>query len=100
MDAAELREQLEGFLRQPIEVKIYGGQDEEPPVPVQKTLYKLENCPDHTHLRLYFDKTYFLAIPFDSTCLCTEEQFQAYDAQHELHYSIKKLTSNVEKLNT
>lgn len=84
-------EQLESFINQRIEISIYGGEEEEIPAAVEKKLYKLEHCPDQTHLRFYFDPYYFIAIPLDSRCEYTEKEWLAFDSVQGLHYKIRKI---------
>ena len=91
MLAAETREALDAFINQTVEFKIYDGADQVPPVPVQKLVYKIEYCPDKTHIRLFFDDFFFIAIPLASQFSIADGQIDAFDTENHLSYSIKKL---------
>ena len=57
---------------------------------VQKTIKKLQFCPDHTHLRIYFDEVNFFAIPLDATVTESVNEWTACDQHSGLNYTIKR----------
>lgn len=65
------------------------GGDQAPTV--QKTIKKVQLCPDSTHIRFYFDDFYFLAVPLSSDVSWSDEQWAAFDFESGLTYSIKKV---------
>ena len=81
---------LESFKSKDVSVVIHGEQGEETPPSLTKTISKLENCPDHTHLRIFFDAFHFLAVPLTSEVVCTEQVWTAYDKESGLYYVIKR----------
>jgi hypothetical protein len=82
-------EALQPFVAHPICLSIRGEEEEEYSPEVEKTLVKLEACPDGTHLRLYFNQVQFLAIPFVSQITLGEDSYQAYDSVTKLYYHVK-----------
>lgn len=83
-------EDLEPYVSSPVLVRIRGEEGEEMPPWLPKSIKKIEPCPDHTHLRIYFDSHYFFAVPFDSKVTQTEKEWTAYDGNTGLYYAIKK----------
>lgn len=80
-------EELEPFMSVPVRVAIQG---EEHAPWMDKTIKKARLCPDGTHVRLYFDDFYFLAIPVTAAVTKTESNWTAYDEEVGLYYIIKK----------
>lgn len=83
-------EDLQQYISSPVLVRIRGGEGEEMPPWLPKSIQKIEPCPDHTHLRIYFDSHYFFAVPFDSEVTKTDKEWTAYDQNTGLYYAIKK----------
>src|SRR5574342_562662 len=83
-------EALEVFAAGDVSVAILGEQGEETPPSFKKTIKRMENCPDGTHLRIYFDDFYFFAVPLISEVVFSDEQWTAYDKESGLYYVIKR----------
>jgi hypothetical protein len=62
-------------------------ETEKTPV-IRKVLNRVQACPDNTHVRLFFDQTSFLAIPFSCKSICNDSEFHAFDLEAGLHYHI------------
>jgi hypothetical protein len=82
--------ELKEFISQPIQVSIQGEDGEDQGPVVGKNLLKLEPCPDNTHMRIYFDRYYFIAIPYSSEIVWVNNEFQAFDHEGKLYYRIRK----------
>lgn len=82
---------LQSFISSPVEVSIQDGQGEDKAPFVKQTVLKLETCPDHTHLRIFFDQKKFFAVPLTSTVTMNESEWIAFDRFSELHYVIRKV---------
>jgi hypothetical protein len=52
---------------------------------------KIQTCPDHTHVRFYFDTIYFLAVPLNSKVNQSEASFSASDQVSGLTYTFQKV---------
>ena len=83
-------EDLNRFLSEHIQAGIQDIQGEERAPFVQKTIKKLQFCPDHTHLRIYFDEVNFFAIPLDATVTESVNEWTACDHHSGLNYTIKR----------
>lgn len=83
-------EDLNRFLAVPVQVGIQDIQGEERAPLLQKTIKKLQICPDHTHLRIYFNDIKFLAVPLDATVTESANEWTACDPHSGLNYTIKK----------
>ncbi|WML49909.1 hypothetical protein RCG23_08580 [Neobacillus sp. PS3-34] len=62
------------------------GSDQAPAV--KKFIKKVQLCPDSTHIRLYFDDFYFLAVPLASESTLTETEWTAHDQESGLTYKV------------
>lgn len=83
---------LEQFIGETIDVHIFGEKDEDHPPAVTKSLKKLELCPDKTHLRLYFDDFYFIAVPVESNFVSAlGHTVVIHDPTANLNYKIKRV---------
>jgi hypothetical protein len=82
---------LQSFVSEPVDVAILDEQGEERAPFVRKTVQKLEICPDQTHLRIYFDKIHFFAVPLHSRITQTSNEWSALDHENELQYIIRKV---------
>lgn len=87
-------EDLQDFVSVPVEVAILDEHGGEKAPFVKKTIKRLGLCPDQTHLRIYFDDVYFLAVPLDSKVRKTNLEWSAIDAGGNLHYKIRKVREN------
>ncbi|GAA0324737.1 hypothetical protein GCM10008967_14160 [Bacillus carboniphilus] len=83
-------EKLKKYVETPIEVSIEGLDGEEKGPSVQKKLSKVAMCPDETHVRIYFDPFYFIAIPVSSNVHWSGNEFRAFDSERGLFYCIKR----------
>jgi hypothetical protein len=88
--AVELIKDVERFLGENMEVAIHDAESETQPPWIEKQIKKLELCPDGTHLRIYFDKFYFFAIPLTSTVDQSNDKWSAYDENSGLFYSMRR----------
>jgi hypothetical protein len=82
---------LQRFVGESVEVIIQDSQVKDQAPVVQKKVKKVQNCPDGTHIRFYFDQFYFLAVPKDSNISQTDTAFCASDPKSGLTYTIKKV---------
>ncbi len=83
------RNDLENCIGSSVKVCIHGEEGEDMAPWLDKKVKKLANCPDNTHLRIYFDNHYFFAVPFTSEVKQTETEWSAYDQKAGLYYVIK-----------
>ena len=83
-------EDLQSFCLEKVQVAILDKDGEDQAPFVSKTIQKLELCPDNTHLRIYFDRQTFFAIPMTSTVSRNEDEWSAYDGQSGLQYVVRK----------
>jgi hypothetical protein len=81
---------LEPFKTSSVSVVVHGEQGEETPPAQAKRVKEYKNCPDHTHLRIYFDSINFLAVPLTSQVEWTEKVWTAYDKDSGLYYVLKR----------
>jgi hypothetical protein len=81
---------LQSFVSEKVMVAILDKDGEEQAPFVPKEIQKLELCPDHTHLRIYFDSRHFFAVPLTASVMFDENKWTAFDQQSELYYVIKK----------
>lgn len=77
------------FTSVPVSVAIQATEGEQAKF-VRKTIEKIEWCPEHTHIRIYFDYFNFFAIPASSHTQQTDLQWSAFDAVGQLFYLIRK----------
>ncbi|MFZ3576980.1 hypothetical protein [Virgibacillus sp. DJP39] len=80
---------LEKYINAPVEVCIQGRASEDQAPWVKRKVSKVTLCPDETHLRIYFDKHFFFAVPLTSNVDQKEDKWTAYDESAKLYYSIK-----------
>lgn len=88
MPSIEL-ESLKNFASGPVSVAIRDKQGEKAPF-VKKQVKKIELCPDKTHIRVYFDSHFFVAIPLNSQLTKTNNEWSAYDETAKLYYVIRR----------
>lgn len=82
---------LKRFVGIPVEIAIQDQEAEEQAPAVMKTIRKVQECPDNTHVRFYFDDFYFLAVPLTSQVNETVDHWSAMDGETNLIYTIKKV---------
>lgn len=82
---------LQPFIGVPIEILIHDSMVKDQAPAVQKTVKKIQFCPDKTHIRFYFDDFYFLAVPLASEINESETEWSAFDQESGLHYHFKKV---------
>ena len=81
---------LEDFISVPIQLTIQGSGDEDKPTWIEKKIQSVKNCPDSTHVRLYFDNLHFIAFPKESEVEITTMTWSAHDKKGNLRYLVKK----------
>ncbi|RDU36778.1 hypothetical protein DRW41_12060 [Neobacillus piezotolerans] len=88
MEPIKLKE-LKRFEGTDVELAITDREGGEKAPAIRKTIKYVLMCPDATHVRFYFDKNKFLAVPVSSEFGGTDEELTAYDAASGLSYSVK-----------
>jgi hypothetical protein len=83
-------DELQRFTGETMEIAIEDKQGGDQAPVVKKTIKKIKLCPDHTHVRFYFDSVYFLAVPLNSDVIESETMFSASDLESGLTYTFKK----------
>ncbi|MBX9974922.1 hypothetical protein [Cytobacillus firmus] len=83
-------EDLDGFVRQNVQVAILDEEGNDKAPFVHKEIIKTGLCPDGTHLRIYFDHMNFFAVPLTSSVEASESRWAALDQEAGLKYVIKK----------
>lgn len=93
MAAVELTEinSLESFILGNVEVSILDEDGDDKAPFVKKEIIKTELCPDRTHLRLYFDRLQFFAVPLTAEVAISDDIWSAFDEQAGLTYVVKKV---------
>ncbi|MEH7383687.1 hypothetical protein V7138_24740 [Bacillus sp. JJ1533] len=89
MELTEIKS-LESFVLGNVEVSIVDEDGEDKAPFVKKEIIKTELCPDRTHLRMYFDRHQFFAVPLTAEVAISDETWSAYDQQAGLTYVVKK----------
>ena len=91
--AVELTEinSLEPFILGNVEVSILDEDGDEKAPFVKKEIIKTELCPDMTHLRLYFDRLQFFAVPLTAEVAISDDSWSAFDGQAGLTYVVKRV---------
>ncbi|WP_428910609.1 hypothetical protein [Niallia sp. Krafla_26] len=93
MDPVKI-EDLQTYVLEKVQVAILDKDGEEQAPFISKTIQKIQPCPDHTHLRIYFDSRTFFAIPLTSTVSRNENEWSAFDQQSGLRYVVRKESEN------
>ncbi|WP_059106069.1 hypothetical protein [Shouchella shacheensis] len=83
-------QQLERSISSVVQVCIRDEQGEEKAPWVNKKLKKLANCPDNTHLRIWFNDRTFFAVPLSLPVLQEEGKWSAYDRKTGLTYLVRR----------
>lgn len=86
-------ETMKQFISVPVSVAIQSNKGEQAQF-VKKTIQKIEWCPEHTHIRIYFDHFNFFAIPASSRTFETNQEWSAFDEDGQLFYLIRKESVN------
>ncbi|WP_232284482.1 hypothetical protein [Bacillus timonensis] len=81
---------LESFILGNVEVSILDEEGEDRAPFVKKEIVKTELCPDRTHLRIYFNRHQFFAVPLSAEVAISDDIWSAYDKQAGLTYVVKK----------
>jgi hypothetical protein len=84
-------EELQNFVSTSVEIAIIDEDSEEQPLFRNKKVFKIEMCPDQTHVRIYFDTIAFFAIPISATVIESEKGWKAYDQTAGLYYCIREV---------
>jgi hypothetical protein len=80
----------------PVEVSIKDHQGGDQAPSLKKMVENIGLCPDQTHLRIYFDKGKFVAVPVTATVTHTENEWVAFDHSSELEYVMRKVENTHE----
>lgn len=84
-------EELQRFVGATVEIAIQDVQGGDQAPMVKKVIKKVQYCPDHTHVRFYFDDINFLAVPLISKVNQSEGMFSASDLESGLTYTFQKV---------
>lgn len=84
------KEDLDRFVRQNVQVAILDEEGNDKAPFVHKEIIKIGLCPDGTHLRIYFDRMNFFAVPLTSSVEASDSRWAAFDQEAGLKYVIKK----------
>lgn len=84
-------EPLNDFISVPVEVAIQDEEVTDNPLFVSKQIKSIGLCPDRTHLRIFFEKQTFFAIPLTSTVSFSADEWMAVDSQNHLKYVIRRV---------
>ncbi|MFB3162025.1 hypothetical protein ABLO26_11655 [Neobacillus sp. 179-J 1A1 HS] len=82
-------EELRGFVGARVEVSVHDQQGGDQAPAINKKLEKIEYCPDQTHIRFYFDRFNFIAVPIASDMAQSETLFSASDTESGLTYTFR-----------
>lgn len=82
-------EEVEKLISEKVKVCIHGPANEDQAPWVDRRIHNVTPCPDHTHLRIYFDHYFFVAIPFTSEVVKKKNEWIAYDEESKLFYAIR-----------
>ncbi|MBB6454029.1 hypothetical protein HNQ94_002480 [Salirhabdus euzebyi] len=83
------KEDLKQFISSSVQICIHGKEGEDMAPWVKRNIKDVTLCPDKTHVRIYFDKHFFFAVPLTSTVWKKENEWVAYDKETELYYAIR-----------
>jgi hypothetical protein len=83
-------DELQRFVGATVEIAIEDKEGGDQAPVVKKTIKKIQFCPDHTHVRFYFDTIYFLAVPLSSNVIESDAMFSAADPESGLTYKFQK----------
>ncbi|WP_077213390.1 hypothetical protein [Bacillus dakarensis] len=91
MELINLQRLSEFIASAAVEVAIQDEEGDDRAPFIRKEVTKVELCPDHTHVRIYFDQQKFFAVPLGSTVLFEDKQWSAYDQLSNLTYIIRRV---------
>lgn len=84
-------EELKRFVGAAVEISVHDQQGEDQAPAIKKQIEKIEYCPDHTHIRFYFNHLNFIAVPLASDMAQSETLFSASDTESGLIYTFRKV---------
>lgn len=87
------KEAVMHFVSSFVEIAILDEEGEEAAPFVAKRIARIEYCPDGTHIRFYFDRTSFIAIPVTAKFTIKDDELLAADNDSKLQYVIRKVTN-------
>jgi hypothetical protein len=82
-------EELQGFVGSDVEVSVHDQQGGDQAPAINKRIDKIEYCPDRTHIRFYFDRFNFIAVPLSSDMAQSQTLFSASDTESGLTYTFR-----------
>jgi hypothetical protein len=82
-------EELRQFAGASVEITVHDLQGGDQAPAINKKIERIEYCPDHTHIRFYFDKYNFIAVPLASDMVKSEMLFSASDTESGLTYTVR-----------
>ncbi|MEH6991311.1 hypothetical protein V7075_01205 [Neobacillus drentensis] len=84
-------DELQRFVGATMEIAIEDKEGGDQAPVVKKMIKKIQTCPDHTHVRFYFDTISFLAVPLNSKVNQSKARFSASDQVSGLTYTFQKV---------
>lgn len=81
---------LQPFIAEDVGVTIYDKSWTDQSAFRSEKITKVELCPSETHLRIYFNRLHFFAVPRDSEVNVTESEWSAFDKDSGLYYVIRR----------
>lgn len=82
-------DELRRFAGASVEITVHDQQGGDQAPAINKKIERIEYCPDRTHIRFYFDKYNFIAVPLASDIAQSETLFSAYDTESGLTYTVR-----------
>jgi hypothetical protein len=82
-------DELRRFAGASVEITVHDQQGGDQAPAINKKIERIEYCPDGTHIRFYFDKYNFIAVPLASDIAQSETLFSAYDTECGLTYTVR-----------
>ncbi|MDQ1004851.1 hypothetical protein QFZ28_005391 [Neobacillus niacini] len=82
-------EKLQGFVGASVEVSVHDQQGGDQAPAINKKIEKIEYCPDRTHIRFYFDRFNFIAVPLASDMAQSKTLFSASGTESGLTYTFR-----------
>jgi hypothetical protein len=84
-------EELQGFVGTAVEISVHDQQGGDQAPVINKKIEKIKYCPDHTHIRFYFDHFNFIAVPLASDMAQSETLFSASNTESGLTYTFRRV---------
>ncbi|MEW9110452.1 hypothetical protein ACQCT6_08365 [Cytobacillus gottheilii] len=91
---SDKKNSLSMFIHEDVEIAIIDTDGEDQAPLLTKRIERIENCPDHTHFRMYVNHLQFLAIPMEARFEWKNDRLVATDENSQLQYCIRKITNN------